>query len=67
MGVDRRARVVELFDVVINGRDEAAISRFTVNPRIEDTIRSLLGAFSTCGSTCAGLSRRDGESSTSST
>ena len=32
--------------MVINGRGEAEIPRFTVNPRIEDTIRSLLGAFS---------------------
>ena len=46
VGIDRRARVLELFDVVINGRDEQAISRFTVDPRIEGTIRSLLGAFS---------------------
>jgi hypothetical protein len=43
---DRRARVLELFDVVINGRDMDAIPRFTVNPHIDGTLRSLLTAFS---------------------
>jgi len=43
---DRRAHVLELFEVVINGRDVDAIRRFTVNPQIEGTLRSLLAAFS---------------------
>jgi predicted ester cyclase len=43
---ENRARVLELFEVVINGRDADAIPRFTVNPHIDGTLRSLLGAFS---------------------
>lgn len=43
---ERRARVVDLFETVINGRDADAIPRFTTNPRIAGTLRSLLGGFS---------------------
>src|SRR4051812_18052536 len=43
---DCRARVLELFDVVLNGRDVDAIRRFTMNPQIEGTLRSMLAAFS---------------------
>ena len=43
---ERRARALELFETVINGRDPDAISRFTTNPQIDGTLRSLLGAFS---------------------
>jgi predicted ester cyclase len=43
---DNRARVLELFEVVINQRDTDSISRFTVNPQIVGTLRALLGAFS---------------------
>ena len=43
---DLRARVLELFEVVINGRDLDAIPRFTANPQIDATLRSLLTAFS---------------------
>lgn len=35
-----------LFETVINGRDADAIPRFTTNPQIDATLRSLLGAFS---------------------
>lgn len=42
---ERRARVLELFDQVINAHEPDAISRFTSDPDIEATVRSLLRAF----------------------
>jgi predicted ester cyclase len=42
---ERRHRVLALVDHVINSHDPAAISRFTSNPGIEGTVRSLLEAF----------------------
>ncbi len=43
---ERRERVSDLLETVINGRDANAIPRFTKNPQIDGTLRSLLGAFS---------------------
>jgi hypothetical protein len=43
---ERRARVLALFDRVINDRDVDAIGEYTVNPHIEGTLRALLDGFS---------------------
>ena len=43
---DLRTRVLELFEVVINGRDVDAIPRFTAKLHIDATRRSPLTAFS---------------------
>jgi len=42
---DRRNRVLDLFDRVINSHNLEAIKRFTASPAIEGTVRSLLVAF----------------------
>jgi predicted ester cyclase len=42
---DRRNRVLDMFDRVINSHNPEAIKRFTASPAIEDTVRSLLAAF----------------------
>ena len=42
---ERRKRVLELIETVINSHDPDAIVRFTAEPGIEGTVRSLLGAF----------------------
>jgi predicted ester cyclase len=42
---DFRDRVLDLFDHVINSHNPDAIARFTANPVIEGTVRSLLAAF----------------------
>jgi predicted ester cyclase len=41
----RRTRVLDLIDAVINAHDPVAISRFTAEPAIQGTVRSLLTAF----------------------
>ena len=43
---ERRARVLQLLDEVVNAHDVDAIPRFTTEPKIDGTLRSLLGAFS---------------------
>ncbi len=42
---ERRKRVVDLIDHVINAHDPDAIGRFTSHPGIEGTVRSLIAAF----------------------
>ena len=42
---ERRARVLDLIDSVINAHDADAIDRFTTNPAIAGTVRGLLDAF----------------------
>jgi predicted ester cyclase len=42
---ERRQRVLDLIDNVINAHDPDAITQFTSDPGIEGTVRSLLGAF----------------------
>jgi len=41
----KRARVVALFDEVVNAHDETAIARFTRSPQIEATLHQLLAGF----------------------
>ena len=42
---ERRERVLELIDNVINAHDPEAIGQFTAEPAIQGTVRSLLAAF----------------------